>query len=75
MADWTSDATFQSVCELLKEKHDKPGAIKNACRKIDECLVCNKYARAALNETITRLCGKTADSMILCQQGQLAGLL
>eukprot|EP00879_Flechtneria_rotunda_P023522 GHRR01024884.1.p1 GENE.GHRR01024884.1~~GHRR01024884.1.p1 ORF type:complete len:956 (+),score=357.62 GHRR01024884.1:92-2959(+) len=41
MVDWES-YSFQSVFELLKEKHDRPGAIKRACDAVEDCLISNK---------------------------------
>lgn len=38
-------SSFQAVCELLKEKHDKSGAIKRACYVVEDCLITNKCVK------------------------------
>lgn len=35
-------SSFQAVCEVLKEKHDRPGAIRRACGVVEDCLITNK---------------------------------
>jgi hypothetical protein len=49
MAEWNEAHSFQSVFEFLGEKHDKPGAIKRACKVVEDCLISNKYVALQLH--------------------------
>ncbi|KAF6262749.1 hypothetical protein COO60DRAFT_1699160 [Scenedesmus sp. NREL 46B-D3] len=42
MAEWSEAHSFQSVFEFLQEKHDRPGAIKRACKVVEDSLISNK---------------------------------
>ena len=41
MAAW-DPGSFASVLKVLESPHQQPGAIKKACRAVEECITSNK---------------------------------